>query len=351
MNREKLHTGMREKMEKSDLLERYLFEVIKRLPEKQKDDIKKELETLIEDMLLERCMEKEAEAEDMWEVLQELGDPALLAAEYRGTKNHLIGGEYYDKYIYILKIALPCTGIAILAAQFVSIFTASSIKDVIFDFGMIPSVLIQMFAWITIGFVIMERSNVDLNELGNQSENWSPDKLPQLPYEKAMIKRGESAFGIIFGIFCIAAFYLVPHIAGITKIVDGELYTVSLFHVDTWSRVLPILIFCFVLDIILESIKLVAGHYNVTVAVSTVILNVIGLALMFFVFLYFDVWNPEFIAGVKEEITLSANTELWFIKNFNAAFLSGIILFIASIISISEIIQAVYKFIRYGKRK
>ena len=40
---------------KNDLIERYIYAVTKRLPQKVQKDISDELRTLIDDMLAERC--------------------------------------------------------------------------------------------------------------------------------------------------------------------------------------------------------------------------------------------------------------------------------------------------------
>lgn len=38
-----------------ELIDRYIYAVTKKLPQKQREDIEKELRTLIDDMLEERC--------------------------------------------------------------------------------------------------------------------------------------------------------------------------------------------------------------------------------------------------------------------------------------------------------
>ena len=95
----------------NNLIERYLYDVVRRLPEKQRKDIEEELRTLIEDMLEERP--GDGGAEEVEAVLSELGDPAKLAMKYRGEEAHLIGGEYYPIYCQILKLVLICVGVGV----------------------------------------------------------------------------------------------------------------------------------------------------------------------------------------------------------------------------------------------
>ncbi|ECH9276498.1 hypothetical protein YV30_23930, partial [Salmonella enterica subsp. enterica] len=62
----------------SDLIELYVYEVTRRLPERNREDIALELRSTIEDMLPEDYGEAEVK-----EALAKLGDPAMLAAQYR----------------------------------------------------------------------------------------------------------------------------------------------------------------------------------------------------------------------------------------------------------------------------
>lgn len=84
------------------LIEAYVYEVTRRLPEKTRDDIALELRSTIEDMLSENFAEYEVR-----EVLLKLGDPAQLAASYRDTPMHLIGPKVYDAYMYTMKMIIP----------------------------------------------------------------------------------------------------------------------------------------------------------------------------------------------------------------------------------------------------
>ncbi|HOV26477.1 MAG TPA: hypothetical protein PK566_09005 [Pseudobacteroides sp.] len=81
-----------------DLINRYVYAVTKSLPEKQREDIEKELRTLIDDMIEENdepvSYEKKVE-----KVLLELGDPEKLADNYRGSKRYFIGPKFYEKYL------------------------------------------------------------------------------------------------------------------------------------------------------------------------------------------------------------------------------------------------------------
>ena len=75
------------------LIEVYIQEVTRRLPEKNREDIALELRSTIEDMLPDDYRE-----EDVKSVLEKLGNPAILASGYRDQPMYLIGPRYFDVY-------------------------------------------------------------------------------------------------------------------------------------------------------------------------------------------------------------------------------------------------------------
>ena len=81
------------------LIERYIYAVTKNLKGNKKKEVEKELKAIILDMLPDDYNKKEIK-----EVLENLGDPKLLAQNYSGKKNHLIKPKYFDSYLYTLKI-------------------------------------------------------------------------------------------------------------------------------------------------------------------------------------------------------------------------------------------------------
>lgn len=171
---------------------------MRRLPEKQKKDIEKELRTLIEDMIAER----EEAGEDGREakvraVLNEMGNPAKLAKSYRSDRDCLIGGEYYDSYCYLLKIVLICTAVGIVISNLVSAVVhvveaegaTAQVWDDMRNIGEIPMILVGIFGFITLILAVMERKHVRV-KVSVPDTDWSLDKLPLIPYKKAVISRG-----------------------------------------------------------------------------------------------------------------------------------------------------------------
>ena len=89
-----------------ELMERYIYQVVRRLPREQRREVSLELQELISDMA--------DVAGSMEEALEKLGNPAEFAKKYQDDTHHLIGPEYYDTYLWFLKIVLLCTLIPIV---------------------------------------------------------------------------------------------------------------------------------------------------------------------------------------------------------------------------------------------
>lgn len=115
-------------MVKNDLIERYIYAVTKHMKADLKKDVSAELETIIQDMLEERCGDVMPTEHDIRVVLTELGTPAELASKYKSeTQDCLIGQPYYNLYVYVLKIVTACVIGGMLLAQIMAAVTSHTI--------------------------------------------------------------------------------------------------------------------------------------------------------------------------------------------------------------------------------
>ena len=95
-----------------DYMQRYIYQVIRRLPKKQRDEVRMELEELISDMY--------ADKRSMEDVLTQLGDPAEFAKQYQNGRQYLIGPEYFETYLWFVKVVLLCTAVPVLVVSLVN---------------------------------------------------------------------------------------------------------------------------------------------------------------------------------------------------------------------------------------
>ena len=94
------------------LIDMYVHEVAKRLPEQNREDITLELRSTIEDMLPDDYNE-----EDVKSVLEKLGSPVSLANGYLDRPMHLIGPRYFDVYTTLLKMIIPIAAVIALISM------------------------------------------------------------------------------------------------------------------------------------------------------------------------------------------------------------------------------------------
>ncbi|WP_262425429.1 permease prefix domain 1-containing protein [Brachybacterium sp. Z12] len=90
----------------TELTERYLRAAIAGLPAATQDDVRTELTALIMDATEARIDQGEEPPAAERAVLTELGDPAILAAEYADRPLHLIGPRYFLVWRRLLKLLL-----------------------------------------------------------------------------------------------------------------------------------------------------------------------------------------------------------------------------------------------------
>ncbi len=281
-----------------DLIERYLYAVTKRLPKEQRDDIEKELSSLIEDMLADKTAGGEPSQSDVEAVLLELGKPAELAAKYRGTKNYLIGPDYFGLYMMVLKIVLAAVAGGMTIA--LTIGFAAGARDDIFAsiggyFSTVISALFQAFGWVTVIFAVMQKYNAKIDK---EDTDWNPNELPEVPQEKARIKKSEPIAGIVFTVLAMLLFNAVPEVFGIHWF--GEVHSyIPVFDLTVFRSMLPLINVVFALSIVKEIFRLIIEKYNLKLAVIITTINIISLLITLYVFASPAIWNADFITQIQ----------------------------------------------------
>lgn len=340
-----------------DLIEQYLYDVVRRLPEKQKKDIEQELRTLIDDMIAEREEAGNGNREEITRaVLNELGNPAKLAKGYRGEHDCLIGGEYYDSYCYITKIVLICTAAGILISNIVSAIVhvveaegmTGGIWEDMSNIGSIPIVLVSVFGFITLVYALMERNHVKVSPADT---GWSLEKLPRIPSKKAVISRGESAVGVVFGVLFAVLFVFAPHLVGFWVKENGMLTSVPLFNLAIWGQVLPLFLVSVSAGILDDFVKLVSGKYTNLVMAVTIISDTVSFALTFLLIKMYPIWNADFVLEVEELTGKMVTSKGDIFLYFNTDTFGNIILVFLLCCFLLDIGTTVYYTVRYGENE
>lgn len=239
-------------MKKVDLINVYIQEVTRRLPEKMREDISLELRSTILDMLPDDFSKK-----DVHQVLEKLGNPAVLATRYSERPMYVIGPKFYDMYISILKLVLGIVAAISLVIFFASQFNQPYSGDVslIEQAGLMLGgavwvlfqAFMQVFFWVTFVFFILERAIGDKDDtpISWSGEKWKPEDLEYISYiplEKKITKT-EILFTLFWMILWVVIYFYATNLIGIYDGSNGPSVTVPIFNSETLlSYAVPVFI-------------------------------------------------------------------------------------------------------------
>ncbi len=202
-----------------NLIDRYLYQVGRHLPAKNREDILAEIRSHLTDTLEER-FPAGAQEEDVVTVLKEFGAPDKLAFSYNESPKYLIGPDLYPFFRLLAGIVLA----AVIGAQLLAVAVAlwigeepvKPLETLLSLLASIPSALGSL----VIVFLILQRFGVRPS-LGD--EPWDPRSLPDIE-ESQEIKRGERIFGIAVGSVVLAVLAAVPDKLGVYIFPGGGFY-------------------------------------------------------------------------------------------------------------------------------
>ncbi|HWV36362.1 MAG TPA: permease prefix domain 1-containing protein [Thermomicrobiales bacterium] len=170
----------------SMLKERYIATALENVSDAQRQDVAREIRGAIDEMIEQRVEAGEPEDQAIEYALNELGEPGTLAASYDDRPRFFIGPGWYPAYILTMKrvlaVALP---IIALVSLLVGIgLDGKGVGEAITEtLGALFLAVVQIVFWITLGFVIAERT-VGPEMPGRRNARWSVADLPDAPTER-----------------------------------------------------------------------------------------------------------------------------------------------------------------------
>ena len=289
------------------LVDRYIAEVGRHLPSEQRADIEAEIRSNLEDMIEDSGEEKIAA------VLKKFGNPELLAQKYTQKKNYLIGRQWYEVYVEVLKRVLSVAMPVSLLIWFFIKFAENSdnlMRVLMQSAGMTFNIGIYICFWVTAVFVVLEHSNTTPIELGSNAREWSPDMLPQLPKPR-QISIGE---GITDVIMTLGAIGLVAFSTSLLRL-EGDGGTIPFLNPDLWKVWLPIFFGLAGLTLIHDLFKLKIGNWTPALTTTNILLSLASIGYLLVLVLTQDVVNPAFVAELKNgtpaQLQLSVTWSIW----------------------------------------
>lgn len=310
----------------NEMIERYIYDVTRRLPENERGEIKRELEASITDMLPDN-----PSRQDITAVLTKLGSPRILAEQYRQKPQYLISPAMFDNYISVLKavtaiVAVVCGCIGVVLA-----LSSGSIVQVISSgIAMAFEGALQTALWITVGFVIAEKCGY--------KQEWKLEDLPQLP-TGIKISRSSSIAGMIMSVFLPVLF--------IAMIIREESFFIFVRGADiitplsqaALERFIPYLVMLGVLGFIVNGFRLYWAKWNIPLCVINAIYNVVWAGVVISALNWPDLISTEFLEYMS---TIAGEADILRYIGIGALITSVVIIVIA-IIEIATGIRNTWK--------
>ncbi len=326
----------------NELIDRYVYDVTRRLPQAQRTDIEKELRTLIDDMLAGK-----EDVKDVTLVLIELGRPAELAAKYRGSLRYLISPQLFGTYEMLLKIVLAAVAFGMLAANVIMNITAppeSVLLAVAQALGMTVMALFLAFGIITLIFAIVERTGK--GEAWKKENDWHPRDLPEVPLRSAVIKKGDPIVSLVFSAVFLVIFLTMPWLFGVGIGLPAP--WIPVFNLNALAGVIWLFVLLIAAGVAKDALRLIIGRYTIKLAAFVAALNIISFVLVVLVFGNAAVWNASFLADLQ-----AATGAEWFGSDLAKAiwaFVPTLIVVLSGIGLAADTGTTLYRGIRYGRK-
>jgi hypothetical protein len=234
----------------------------------------------------------------------------------------LIGPEWYEGYIKVLQRVL-FTAVPIFAAV---TFILALTRDPL-DFvnaageavGGAFNVGVQILFWVTLVFVLLERSGEKPDELDKPgTRTWTIDRLPKMPRTR-QISIAETVMNIAVDLFLLI-WILLPLLMRSEELSAA----VPFLHPNLWSFWLPVFFVLTGLTVVHEVFKLKIGNWTPGLTVTNVILACIWIIYIAALVITQDIVNPDFLAMLDRNTGSSELREVvrWSI-DISAAIIAG----------------------------
>lgn len=199
-----------------ELLDRYVHEVGRHLPEKVRADIEREIHSLLEDSLDDRAAAAGREPDEQMAVdlLKEFGEPQSMAASYHRPR-YLVGPALYPTWEMIVKIVLTVLAVLAVIGFALSIARpglgpntpAEMGQALARSVGDLINGIFTSLGIITLIFALNERF---LTNLATTPKEWDPRKLKPVVVESSRVNIVGTAFDVTFNLLAIVIlnFYL-----------------------------------------------------------------------------------------------------------------------------------------------
>ena len=316
-----------------NLLDRYIHEVGRHLPRKNRSDIQAELRSSFVDTLEDR-FGQDASEEQTSELLKEFGQPRAVAASYHPQSQYLIGPTLYPIFRMVIWIVIAAVLGAQILAWGIGIFVDGNGFSVWEMLASLVASVPASLGWVVITFIILQYFDA---KPSLEEESWDPKSLPELNPEQDL-KKGELILGLVGGILILVLVTLFPQWVGFLSTPGGTFYRnpVILDYL--------VLIQVSLLATILMNIYLLwKGSWTFLTRVIKLGLDAFGVVILAFLIQGHNAWlaaNGSSSFTISISLIESNNWEMVGMHAFRLAFV------VAFIVTIIEIFATIFRMVR-----
>ena len=334
-----------------ELMQRYIYQVTRRLAKDQREETARELEELITDM---------AEQKGMEEALKELGDPAAFAQKYREEPGWVIGPEYAEDYRWLLKIVLAAVALSVVVSGVVQGALQRDGAGILTEaVSSAVSGALSAVGAVTVLFMILERRKIRVDfrkefrmAEGNGAERrkWVPMLLPPVPDSRAEIKRSDEAVNLIFEALLAGLMIFAPWLFGAYAFEDGTfIRTIPIFNLERWNIILPVLLISLAAGFSDDVVRLVCGCYCRTVLIVCLVSGAVQAVFAWILLKGLPFFNPSFVQELRQEFDWQG-TKGDLLTLYGTGRLETIVLLVIWACILIETGVTVYKTVRYAEK-
>lgn len=265
----------------NDLIERYVAEVGRHLPEKIRPDIEREIRSLLEDSLEDRSKEAGHPPDEAMVValLKEFGAPQKVARK-NAPPRYLVGPTFFPTFIAILKPVVVVIGVGVLISFGISVsrpgLTLSEIGLILLQsLASFWQAALMFFGILTLVFAILEYAAPK----GESKEaDWDPRTLKPVMPETSRVSPASLLTGIVLNVIALFLFNVLGNRLGLYIYDVGGWHFVPVLSA-VFFRYVPWFSAIWALEMVLYSWVLRDGNWQVTSRLASAGLNLLGLIL------------------------------------------------------------------------
>jgi|GEM_PF-1587956 len=280
------------------IIDQYIYAIGQKLPMRGREDVKKELKSLLLDDIDAKYGENPTE-DQLNEAIKVFGAPGKVARKYSGDRL-VIGSGFTDLYFLIFKILIFAMSVAFFTVFMVQLFADNLAgMAIVRELGnMVMNIYnasLSGIAVVTIIFIIITRfvkeSKVDLED------DWTPKELKSIPLGQEVESKIESFVSIFFIMIFIVIINFFPQLINFaeTSFEKSGILLASKVNLEHFALYAILMTVVWIAELVYHILILKFAVKTMALKVYNAILNLCSMIILIFMVTDSNLFvkNPE----------------------------------------------------------